>query len=367
MGSLRIALAFGTLVVGCGSRSELDDATGTHDAAVSVDGAHETDPPQTVEAGAEAGCASCAGTCDDGRCVVVLDEGPACALAVDGTSVYWTDPGAPPPTGCTHPPCYDGAVRKVSKDGGAQVTLAVGLPQPCAVAVDATNVYWGVFYALMKAPVAGGVPAVVVPWTMAETIAVDSANAYWTNSMANTVMKVALDGGAPITIASGQSWVHGLTIDAANVYWAVPGTEPTGYTDGWVMKAPIAGGAPTMLASGQLLPASIAVDTQRVYWTGYGPTAGSLSETTLDGGMTSVLAANEDYPHQVVVDGASVYWTTQGTIPNDYVDGAVHKMPLGGGAITTIAAGQHSAQGVVVDDTSVYWIAGGAVMKATPK
>ncbi len=355
----------------CGARSELGDAIdagGPHDAAwTSVDGKsdapHEVDAAHDADgAAADAGCAApCAGTCEAGRCIVMLAKGPACALALDGTSVYWTNSGTP------YYSSQDGAVSKVPKDGGASVTLAAGLPRPCAIAVDATDVYSGIFYALLKIPVAGGAPTIFVPWTMAETIALDSTNAYWTNSMANTVMKAALDGGAPVTIASDQSWVHGLTIDATSVYWAVPGTEPTGYTDGWVMKAPIAGGAPTMLASKQLMPASVGVDAQHVYWTGYNPTLGALSETTLDGGAVAVVATNQDYPHQVAVDTTSIYWTTEGTIPNNYVDGAVHKMPLGGGPITTIASGQRSAQGIVVDDTSAYWIAGGAVMKATPK
>ena len=50
-------------------------------------------------------------------------------IAVDGTSVYWTDPGS-------------GTVMKVPLGGGSPTTLASGLPGPGRIAVDGTSVYW---------------------------------------------------------------------------------------------------------------------------------------------------------------------------------------------------------------------------------
>jgi hypothetical protein len=52
-------------------------------------------------------------------------------IAVDGTSVYWTNFGIP-----------TGAVMKVPISGGAPTTLASGQDFPQGIAVDGTSVYW---------------------------------------------------------------------------------------------------------------------------------------------------------------------------------------------------------------------------------
>jgi hypothetical protein len=350
---------FFALLVACGARSELDggDASTTIDAASREDVAAD-DAMETTDARADAADAE-AGACDGGPCVVALAKGPATALAVDDTTIYWTNAGA-----CSDPTHCNGTVSKAPKNGGETSVLAVGLPFPRPIAVDATRIYVGTNFALLTIPIGGGLPAIFVPLTVAASIALDDDDVYWTNYFANTVMRAPLDGGAPVTLATDQSFAQGIAIDAVNVYWAVPGTEPTGYTDGWIAKVPIAGGTTTTIATSQLFPDGIAVAGAQVYWSDYHPTAGAITETTIDGGPTTTLAASQDYPNHVVTDGAFVYWTTLGTIPNNYVDGAVHRMPLGGGPITTIASAQPYASGVIVDDTSIYWITSAAIMKA---
>ena len=55
------------------------------------------------------------------------------AIAVDATSVYWTN---------NNLNGGQGAVMKVALDGGTLTTLAVGQNESYGIAVDATNVYW---------------------------------------------------------------------------------------------------------------------------------------------------------------------------------------------------------------------------------
>jgi hypothetical protein len=87
-------------------------------------------------------------------------------------------------------------------------------------------------------------------------------------------MKAPVDGGAPVTLAFGQSLPYGIVVDDTSVYWTNAGTDGT--IDGTVMKVSIGGGTPTTLASGQSSPWGIAVDATSVYWTDYNRIGGTV-------------------------------------------------------------------------------------------
>jgi hypothetical protein len=120
------------------------------------------------------------------------ESGFATSIAVDSTSIYWTDYG--PSQDATN---TNGLVLKVPLGGGAPTTLASGQHDPSAIAIDATSVYWG--------------------------NAGTQGEAYADGS----VMKVPLGGGSPVTIASGQGSVQGVAVDATSVYWTTQGMPGT--------------------------------------------------------------------------------------------------------------------------------------------
>lgn len=68
-------------------------------------------------------------------------RGPTNGIAVDSTSVYWTVQGTLGASGCNARVACGGSVMKVGLFGGTPVTLASS-PNPFALAVDSTSVYW---------------------------------------------------------------------------------------------------------------------------------------------------------------------------------------------------------------------------------
>lgn len=236
-----------------------------------------------------------------GGAIVTLASGQAHPnhIALDANNVYWTDGGA-------------GTVMKVLLGGGAPTTLASGQTIPTGIAVDATNVYWANNSdpsAVMKMPLGGGAITGYASGQQSSiwNIAVDATSVYMVGH-GSIVTKVPLAGGDPITLApyefSKASGINNVTVDATHVYWT---------TDDAVMKVPVDGGAPIVLASGQHIPGGIAVDTANVYWTN-GWSVGDVMKIPLDGGTPTSLASGQIAPGKIAVDATSVYWTTNDSV-----------------------------------------------------
>ena len=313
------------------------------------------------------------------RTSIELASGSPYGIAVDTTSVYWTNLGGGPAGRV-----FD-TVMKVPLGGGSAVGLASG-DGAWGITVDATSVYWttGGGGTVMKVPLDGGTPVTLASGLSdPEDLVVDATNAYWIDKGDFKVMKVSLGGSgdAPTTLASDLEYPSGIAVDSTSVYWT-----NGGYPDspGTVMKLPLDGGTAVTLAAGQNNPYGIALDSTNVYWTNLGN--GTVMKASLDGGTAVVLASGQDGPRRIAADATSVYWTNSGAnVASTGVastgDDTVRKVPLGGGTPVTLASrpsstlGPREAFGIAVDATSVYWasdiqygmVASGAVMKVTPK
>ncbi len=137
------------------------------------------------------------------------------AMAINSDSVYWTDGNA-----------VGGAVLKVPLAGGVPVTLVTGQFAPSGIALDATSMYWtddgngSGQGAVMKASLSGSSPVTLVSGLAGpRAIAVDASSVYFADYIGAKLLKVPLDGGTVTTLATGGS-PDAIAIDATSVYWA---------------------------------------------------------------------------------------------------------------------------------------------------
>jgi len=198
------------------------------------------------------------------------------------TNIYWVDN-------------LSGTVNQMPIGGGAIEPLATGRNHPIAVAVDSTSVYWTDYgsapgnSSVNKVPIGGGtITQLATGQTQAYGLALDTNYVYWTSrNDPGTVQAVPVGGGSPILIAGSQGAPTGIVVDPAAgasdggaspqrfVFW-------TNFDNNTVSRAPVPGtldaGAPgsgvTVIAtqqnSNQNTPAAMAIDNKNVYWVNQG-------------------------------------------------------------------------------------------------
>jgi hypothetical protein len=305
-----------------------------------------------------ANCGACGHGCLGGACFTQACQPATLAggqsfpngIAVDATSTYWSDIA----TGN-----HDGSIMKcaIADCPGTLTTLASNIYFVGGVAVDATNVYWASMDGVFRCAIAGcgGTPTLLSNVVNALTtgpIVVDATNAYWTKDSGGTVMQCPLgncNAGLKV-IASTQAAPLGIAVSVTDVYFT---------TFDAVMRVPIGGGAPVMVApeTGNR-PWGITLDAANAYWALQGG-AGGVHECTLGGCAAPKGLSTDSSSWSVVVDATNAYWT-------DF-SGLVQRVPIGGGPTTQLWGGLGASIPYIAQDAaSVYWTnkaSAGSVMR----
>jgi hypothetical protein len=294
-------------------------------------------------------------------------------IAVDGTSLYWTCPFPGTTVGRLSLAGGETSTLASAQDG----TFAITVDATNVYWLDGRRIV-----TVMSVPLAGGPPTVLASGqNYPNSIVAYGSNVYWptyqdtsasgTYVSNGAVMTVSSTGGGSTTLASGQNAFGDIAVDARSAYWIAlsqrPTNDPNTDSTGAVMSVALTGGEPTVLASGQNGPSSLVIDATTAYWsndpiigTGFG--ISTILSVPLTGGNPTTLVtlpAQQNGSGILGVDPTSVYFTAYDEVVGAYVFMSV---PLKGGTPKLVTLGQTAACKVTVcscvDTTNIYWTTG---------
>lgn len=300
-----------------------------------------------VLAGA-AGALGCGSGGSIGWAPLASDQHGVTSITSDGEHVYWTT--------------LDGALRRVSIDGGNVETVASNITNPDHVIVDGTHAYWTMNTGMIaRAPKAGGaVEMLAVNQGDVSGLRVDDAHVFWAND-AGGLMQAPKTGGQQLTLATDTGRIRSLALTSTSLLWTLDtsGVDKASSPGGAVREVPLTvdgvGGEPSTISAAPA-PGAIAANGIHTCWASLDPDALALdpktnemqiSRLTLDGTDSRVLVKNLQNIDAVVADEQQIYFTT--------TDGAVNVVSADGGPATTLASGPIGRTSITFDPTSIYW------------
>ena len=298
-----------------------------------------------------------------------MAQGGPSFIAVGPTDLYWGNE-------TNNFNKNTGTIGRVPLDGGASIVMGSSL-RTTGIAIDSTSLYWtngasvgGGDAAVLKMPLGGG-PVTTLASGLASAIgiALDASNAYFLAY--DGINKVALDGGpvTPVVSASFYNSPVGLAIDTTNLYW-IQGCDG----GNCVARLPLGGGPPVTIFSATMLDyfSGLAAANGNAYFSlsecDGGGCGANLLRSPSSGGAAATLGSGFSFVSQVAADGAHVYWGGSLCPPaGSGCTNSVWRVPVDGGANIALATGQPTVA-FALDASSVYWSEGnGKVARLTPK
>lgn len=336
-----------------GSEADAGGSGGTHEVAggttgnVGGAGGHAGGTPGDVGGaggedaggGGEGGASSC-----NHEAVIIAQGERAWGLSLDASHVYFTER------------TLDGAVRRVSKEGGSVETISENEAFPSAIAVSGERVFWSVVGTgtgsgrMIEGAIRGGSRSVRFdePEHGIFALVADEHALYYTTYY-NVLKRVALEDGATSEVSGGpfNSFIVDLALDDAELYWTNDGVGHFAPTE---PESAAVHAGPTQLVSRLSFPLfEIAVADGSVYFND----DEAIHRAGVAGGPTSVVVALPPAPRyeespiaDLAADGQSVFFADRH---------AVYRVPTSGGAPTTVTDGWAGIEKLLVDEDYLYF------------
>jgi hypothetical protein len=229
---------------------------------------------------------------------------------------------------------------------------------PEGIAVTGEGIYWAnrTGNSVVRLAVSGGAPEVLSAADVPMAVAVSGGYAVWAAqdgvfgctvaSCASSRVKIA----APMVIGS----IRAVAYDGQYVFFTDQGT---GASDGIAARCPPAAGCPgqVTLGNGYDVALGVALYDALVLWTvnGNGNQNGAVFYSPKGGGGASQVTASLTLPSALAADGLDVYWTE--AVANG---GKVRRCPYGGGYCQNpddLATGLAAPLDLALGGGRVYW------------
>jgi hypothetical protein len=161
---------------------------------------------------------------------------------------------------------------------------------------------------------------------------------YWADNAGETVAKISLIGGEPISLAVQRPQPSHLVADESRVFWSE-------FRNGSVMSVDQNGVGLTTLVSGRTEPADVVVDSLSVYWLDNVRGSGAVMMVAKAGGAVQMLAP-ADRPSALTLAGDRLYFSD---------DRGIVRVSTEGGAVTVVTSDAH-AMSLTADATHLYFV-----------
>lgn len=294
-----------------------------------------------------------ANTCPD-PCVLATGLNHPFLMASDSDHVYWTEFGDGPGSG-------NGSVKAcpIAGCGAGPTVYAQGLGNPRGIAVDGTNVYFGIVGGVYACAIGGcgGSPMLLATASAPYGVAVDSTYVYWVDTGDSTVHRVAKTGGPDnVLYDAGDGIVYEpfqCVVDGPFLYF-------TDYDEN-AFRLSVTGGAVAILGNGNNNSVygnafGITTDPTSVYFGGNGIILRAdkmIADSGLSISSRVPLAVGLAYNQS----SGMIYWANWGS--GNGSDGTIGKMTSDGGSAQVLVASLAPPEAVTVGDTYVVWISNG--------
>jgi|GEM_PF-2447173 len=248
-----------------------------------------------------------------------------------------------------------GDLGKLRKDGQGSRALTSLRLEPRGLALDETTVYYTAGIRLNTMSKDGAKEGTPDDKFSSQSIAVDDKYVYGVPGNYgpyDRVAKLAKQGGGSTELASakrpavkeGLNGYSAIAVDAGGIYVTDSG-------NGRILKFALTGGKPQTLAGGLKKPFALVIGEANVY---FSLAAGELMTVPKAGGKASKLASGLVEEARIAGDSKAVYAPFKGSGESLVID----KVDIASGShepVATVGNG-HTVSAVTLDETCVYWV-----------